>query len=284
MADSGVYELLDHVGAKAPAPATPTASPGRAARPAGLDNALDGTLDRMMGIEEVLTRLAACINDYLRGGDAAALLSERTLSDIGTLTNGREPESLDLKVVYAAALVHWHRYHAARDKAGTDDLTAAIRFFRPLIVPRPDLVPTQLHPLLTSDERDKRLLWDYRIWAGRAVRLLDRTVRSGEREPLDEAIALLRRVLEVAPDDNPDRLGWQANLGNAVAIRFERTGTRADLDEAIDNLTAVVEATPADATHRPMDLSNLGNALHNRFDSTGSVTDLASSTPAPLPT
>lgn len=228
-----------------------------------------------MGNEEVLTSLAARINDYLLGKDAAALLSEGTLSDIGTLTSGREPESLDLKAVYAAALVHWYRYHAARAEEGRDDLTAAVRFFRPLIATQPDLVPAQLHPLLTSDERAIGLPRDPRIWAARAVGLLDRTVRSGEQEPLDEAIALLRRVLEVTPDDSPDRPGYQANLGSALSIRFERTGIRADLDEAINNLTAVVEATPADAPGRPMDLSNLGNALHKRFDSTGSITCLS---------
>jgi tetratricopeptide (TPR) repeat protein len=225
-------------------------------------------------MEEVLARLAAAVNAYLRGEDAAALRIERTLADIANLTKGMEPESLDLKAVYAAALVHWHRYHAAPDEEGSDDLAAAIRFFRPIMTTRPDLVPTQLHPLLMSDERNKRPARDPRIWAGRALRLLDRTVRSGEQEPLDEAIALLRRVREVAADDDPDRLGWLANLGSALSIRFKRVGTRADLDEAISNLTAVVEATPADAAHRSMDLSNLGSALRNRFDSTGSITDL----------
>jgi hypothetical protein len=225
-------------------------------------------------MEEVLARLAAGMSAYLRGEDATALRSERTFADIANLTKGRELESLDLKAVYAAALVHWHRYHAAPDEEGSDDLAAAVRFFRPLIATRPDLVPTQLHPLLMSDERNKRPAWDPRIWAGRALSLLDRTVRSGEQEPLHEAIALLRRVREVAADDDPDRLGWLANLGSALSIRFERIGTPADLDEAINNLTAVVEATPADATHRSMDLSNLGSALRNRFDSTGSITDL----------
>lgn len=227
-----------------------------------------------MGSEHVLTGLAARINDYLRGGDAAALLSERTLSDIGALTNGKEPESLDLKTARAAGLVHWHRYHAAWQEAGTDDLAEAVRFFRPLIVTRPDLVPPQLHPLLKSGQQDNRVPCDPRIWAGRAVGLLDRTVRTGEPEPLDEAITLLRRALQIAPDDDPDGLGWQANLGSALATRFEQTGTRADLDEAVGYLTAVVEATPADATHRPMDLSNLGTALRKRFDSTGSLADL----------
>ena len=228
----------------------------------------------IVGIEEVLTRLAACINDYRRGGDAAALLSERTLSDITELTHDGKPELLDLKAVYAAALVRWHRYHATPDEEGTDDLAAAVRFFRPIIATQPDLVPVQLRPVLTSDEQAERPAWDHHIWAGRAVGLLDRAVRSGEQEPLDEAIALLRRVLEVAPDDSPERLGWQANLGNALAIRFERTGTRTDLDEAINILTVVVEAALPGASDRAMDLSNLGNALCNLFDSTGSITCL----------
>jgi hypothetical protein len=131
-------------------------------------------------MEAILARLIARVNAYLHGEDADELLSERTLSDIAELTNGGKAESLDLKAVYATALAHWHRYHAAGDDEGNDDLAAAVRFFAPLLATRPYLVPQQLHQRLTSENPKIRPVRDHRIWAQRAEGLLDRTVRSGE--------------------------------------------------------------------------------------------------------
>ena len=110
----------------------------------------------IVGIEEVLTRLAACINDYRRGGDARRCSVNELFPISLSWPIEEKPESLELKAVYAAAQTRWHRYHAAPDEESNDDLAGAVRFFGPILATQPDLVPAQLHAVLTSGEPAER--------------------------------------------------------------------------------------------------------------------------------
>ncbi|MFJ8853470.1 CHAT domain-containing protein [Streptomyces sp. NPDC102437] len=111
-----------------------------------------------------------------------------------------------------------------------------------------------------------------------ALALSRRYEQLGNGTDLDEAIAVAREAVERAPAAYPGRIGYLANLGHSLLLRFERNfkknKDRRDLDSAIDAWRVAAEATPEDHLHHARYLSSLGNALLVRFGLSGDRADI----------
>ena len=103
--------------------------------------------------------------------------------------------------------------------------------------------------------------------------LWDRFDRTGNVADLDEAIAAIRRAVELTPPGEPDHQAALSNLGAALLRRGDRTGNAADLDEAIAAIRRAVELTPPGEPDRLAALSNLGDALRLRFEEASEPAD-----------
>jgi CHAT domain/Tetratricopeptide repeat len=108
----------------------------------------------------------------------------------------------------------------------------------------------------------------------RAVILLERSLQTGGRATLEQAVALLRRALAATSASDPQRGLYLSNLGAALQTRFRRTGKMADLNEAIQTITEALKASAAGGSGDATALSNLGYSLRLRFEQTGDMADL----------
>ncbi|KZV60885.1 TPR-like protein [Peniophora sp. CONT] len=98
--------------------------------------------------------------------------------------------------------------------------------------------------------------------------------RFGRSEDNDEAISVLRRVLDIAPDDDSAKSPFLNKLGIYLQSRFERVGELEDLEAAISVQRRAVELTPDGHPAKPARMNNLGNALQSRFERVGELEDL----------
>lgn len=82
----------------------------------------------------------------------------------------------------------------------------------------------------------------------------------------DEAIALTREAIRVAPVEDECRPMYMGDLANTLLSRFEKTEQRCDLLEAWETIHAALRIAPAGSRHRALVLSNLCRAARLRFD------------------
>ncbi|MFH8477209.1 tetratricopeptide repeat protein [Streptomyces sp. NPDC018000] len=85
--------------------------------------------------------------------------------------------------------------------------------------------------------------------------------RRGDLADLDQAVAVARQAVEVAPSGHPDRAALLNNLGSALRARFERRGDLAGLDQAVELARQALAESPVDGPRYPTILSNLGAML-----------------------
>jgi tetratricopeptide (TPR) repeat protein len=97
---------------------------------------------------------------------------------------------------------------------------------------------------------------------------------SQDLKPLEDSINRLRRAVDLAPDDDPEKSAYLNNLGRALQTRFDRLGELDDLEQAILLKQHSVDLTPGDNPNKQGRLNNLGIALAKRFDRTGELGDL----------
>jgi hypothetical protein len=106
------------------------------------------------------------------------------------------------------------------------------------------------------------------------LEVLDRALKTRKVVTLDEAVDLLRRAVDAANPDDPDRPQFMYNLAVALLTRFQRTGDATDLARAVEFFETAVAAIPAVHPHYPPMLFTLAEALCIRFDRTGNTADL----------
>jgi tetratricopeptide (TPR) repeat protein len=112
-------------------------------------------------------------------------------------------------------------------------------------VPSPTTGP-KVNPLTepTRVEREAKELWKkYDV--------------TGDPKLLHDAILLLRKVLNMLPQDYDGRDGPYSDLASLLATYFQCTGDVAALDEAIELNRAVLEMRPVGDPSRAMSLSNM---------------------------
>ncbi|CVL04163.1 uncharacterized protein FMAN_14743 [Fusarium mangiferae] len=93
-------------------------------------------------------------------------------------------------------------------------------------------------------------------------------------DDLDDFIDMAREIVDVAPADDPDRIIWLHELGNALRRRFTATGVLADLEGSIKLGQEAIDTAPINYIHRGVVMDSLGVNLAIRFDQTGSLADL----------
>lgn len=94
----------------------------------------------------------------------------------------------------------------------------------------------------------------------------------GDQEAAEEAVAVVREALPVAPAaDRPLLLN---NLGNALQLLSTLNGELSALEEAVDVGRAAVAAVTGTGPPRAVYLSNLGNALSLWYDRTSELSAL----------
>jgi tetratricopeptide (TPR) repeat protein len=104
-----------------------------------------------------------------------------------------------------------------------------------------------------------------------AVGLYRQAGRTGEVDPLDEAIALVRGVAsELAQVKTPDA-EVAAEFGRFLSLRFRLRTDTAALDQAIEVFRAGIAEADPDDPGVPACLNNLGNALADQYEATGQV-------------
>jgi tetratricopeptide (TPR) repeat protein len=123
------------------------------------------------------------------------------------------------------------------------------------------------------------LLGKVRAWLtlvipGRVVSLLENAVHGGNRTDLDEAIALLRRMLNIAGEGSPYRAAILTNLSFGLVARHGWSGSLTDLEEAVETGRQAVSASPDGDPDRALYLANFLSALQHRYERSGSLADL----------
>ncbi|MDT3399031.1 CHAT domain-containing protein [Streptomyces sp. B1866] len=83
--------------------------------------------------------------------------------------------------------------------------------------------------------------------ANLGIALQDRYLLTGEAAALEEAVDLLRGVVEATPETHPLRAVRLCNLAIALSTRHENTRDPAALEEAVDVCRRAVAATPPDS-------------------------------------
>ncbi|KZV76852.1 TPR-like protein [Peniophora sp. CONT] len=111
-------------------------------------------------------------------------------------------------------------------------------------------------------------------WLG--YMLMTRFNRLGQPDDNNEAIAVLRRAVEIMPDNHLDKLRRLDNLGIALWSRFEHSARLEDLEELILTNRIAIDATPVGHPDRPVRLGRLGIALQTRFERLDELEDLRS--------
>ena len=110
-----------------------------------------------------------------------------------------------------------------------------------------------------------------------ANRLMDRYSRTGASDDLEEAIQIVRRVLERTSTQAPtDRARWMSNLGSWLWNRYQKTGVVADLEQAIqidEQAVSLISENDPDQILGSL-LNHLAARLVDRYLRTGAIADL----------
>ena len=219
----------------------------------------------------LLAELRARLNQAESERDRAAVLSDDTLSLADRLLDTVADPDSDPEVLYVLGGLHWLRYLALPEGQDQADLTAALRFFRPLYHSHPEAVPDQVRQYFENTApQDAGLA----ALAERGREFLERALGTQDADVLDAAISLLERAVAATPADLPSRAGRLSNLGAALLTRYQRSGTLEDLDRGIEVIEQAVAATPAGHPNRAPYLSNLGAALSTRYQRSDTLEDL----------
>ena len=207
-------------------------------------------------VEEVARHavaLAELLAEFERGGDLALL--ERICDDGHTLLASlpvNHPARVQVAIPLGPAL---KRRFAAHGQAA--DLDEAVDLLQEA-VDRPVLFGP-------AEVRDEQL--------NLAAALINRFLRDRDRTDLDEAIAHVRRALEMIEPEEPDRISYLHVLGTALVYRARHTKRRFDLDESI---VVGQQALASARTSAEVDdaRANLGNRLRDRYLTGGNPDDL----------
>lgn len=95
--------------------------------------------------------------------------------------------------------------------------------------------------------------------------------RTGDLRALDNAVTLLRQVLETIPTGQPNRAMYLSHLSQALRLMFERTRDFGVLIEAVDIGRRALEAVPPEHANRASYLNILSGDLKQLFEQTGDL-------------
>jgi tetratricopeptide (TPR) repeat protein len=104
--------------------------------------------------------------------------------------------------------------------------------------------------------------------------LVRRFERLGNMDDIQAAITRQQEVVDLTPDDHPNKPMYLNNLGASFLARFRRLGNLDDIDAAIAQHQASINLTPDGHPEKVKYLTNLGNSLLIRHEHSGNQSDL----------
>ncbi|KAH6887034.1 CHAT domain-containing protein [Thelonectria olida] len=124
-----------------------------------------------------------------------------------------------------------------------------------------------------SEDDYSTVLW--LSWSNTLGTLLhERYNMTGAIIDLENAIHVMRKLLQDVPETQEGRAFWLGNLACYLKARYDRTEAAADLDDAIQLARQTVEASPEDPINKGPFLHTLANSLHERYRRTSGLHDL----------
>ena len=107
-----------------------------------------------------------------------------------------------------------------------------------------------------------------------AKKLASRFARLGNPGDLDEAVAWMKQVLDLAPAGHSYHIGALSNVGQLLTKRFKFRGDPSDLAQAIGYFETAVESCTPDQTFYVHLVANFCSVLLNRYQGFGEDADL----------
>jgi tetratricopeptide (TPR) repeat protein len=95
-----------------------------------------------------------------------------------------------------------------------------------------------------------------------------------ELSDLEDAISILRDVVDLTPLGHPAKPGYLNNLGNSFLVRFKHLGELSDLEDAISRHRDAVNLSPHGHPDKHTRVNSLGISLSARFGRLGELKDL----------
>ncbi|WP_018639633.1 CHAT domain-containing protein [Parafrankia elaeagni] len=248
------------------------------------------------GGRDSLARLVAavdeCVERFTSTRDGDAVLAEEALGRARRLEAAADAADLaegDFRLTadYTLGLFFHYRVIAAEPRAGgpssLEDVAAALSRFATVYQLAPDLLPDGLFEVCATMTPPRAEF--VAAWNSRATVLIARGRVTGDLDIVDDAVGLLRLVVEHADavpsladpggaTADPDRrAGYLTNLGLALRTRGRRSGLLGDIDEAVRVGRLAVETAVTETARRSF-RSNLGVSYTARFAFSGEPSDL----------
>jgi hypothetical protein len=256
--------------------------------------------------EPLLTAVRDRFLAYVSGdnADPALVLADDVAGQAAELWRvakaGSSDGAVQFKVVEIIAWLHWSRYQCLPVGEDRNDLQIAAVMFGHLYRVDPNLVPDELHKLLSAEQdfgiqdnigipawasqsssdmsypsaSDRQTTMGPEWWVRHASAILARAETGEDPAAVDHAVDLLRTAIRHTPADDEAHAERLSSLGNGLLARFNQTGNPADLDEAVEHGVAAVAAIQVNDCRLASILSNLCAALGTRFKETDNLADL----------
>ncbi|TCJ36592.1 CHAT domain-containing protein [Parafrankia sp. BMG5.11] len=233
---------------------------------------------RMLKRRRLLAKVRARVRQFDGDRNPAIVLAAEAVAEVTALLESVPDPTADLQVAHAAGWLHWFRYlvlvldRGDGDGDGEQDLAAALALFVPVYQAHPGAVPPRVRTRFGRGPLTS--VGDSQALASRGIRLLEETLRSGDRAVLDTSVGLLRQAVAATAPDHPNLAAMLSSLSTALVTRFGSTGDQADLDAAVDAGRQAVAGAPAGHPDRAAMVSNLSIVLRTRFELSGDQADL----------
>jgi len=219
--------------------------------------------------EQLLQIVLGIIDRCLKSGATGQVCEAATLLNASRLlpasSHGQQP-----RVFAALGMLHWIRY-AARTNSSAD-LDAAWRFFSHVYPVDPRVIPDGLREQFDERRPAPEPMWE--VWHTHGKALVEEFTRDRGGLLLDQAIAVYRTSLDLAPASYEHRPSMEYNLGTALFQRFRMLQERDDLDAAVATLQRAMQGMPPGHENLPLAGFALGSALWKHFEVTNRVESL----------
>ncbi|KAJ7723014.1 CHAT domain-containing protein, partial [Mycena maculata] len=104
--------------------------------------------------------------------------------------------------------------------------------------------------------------------------LLQRFYDTGDLDALNTAVQKFQEVVNLTPQDHPDRAGWLHDFAVSVRNRYQRLGDVKDLEAAVEKFQEAVDLTPVDHPDRAGRLQSVAKSFGDWYQRLGELKDL----------
>ena len=223
------------------------------------------------GVDEVeRARLLGLLNErlvaYHRDGDERGVRHPEGVREARALLDLVRNSPFDGAVQVAVGHLYWARSAITRRIAGSteEDRRSALAHFSAVRDDHPEVIPDEARAALDRVADRKAL----------ASNLMDRAAAEGSIRSLDQAIAILREVVDELGEEDPTLPVPLSELAVALDWRHKATGRVEDIGAAMIVIDRAVALTHPDDEERPRRLHLRKWLLITRYDQFRGVEDL----------